>query len=385
MRSRRSQISPHSPLPFGASHVIYRPYGTTGKEVSLVGFGGMRFKQIEDRERCVEMVVAAAQSGINYFDTAPGYFGARGEEVFGEGFQELRRLGLPFYASTKTFKTSEKQVGREIEAQLRRLKLDAIDFYHVWCILTLGNWRDRVRKGVIQGFRKAKEEGLVRHVCVSSHLAGGDLAELLREELFEGVLFGYSAYNFSFRQAALQAVADRGIGCAVMNPLGGGLIPQNPRIFEFLKTRADQTVVEAGLHFLFAHPQISTVLVGFGELGEVREAVAAVDRFEGVAAAELERMKRNVGEAFRDLCTGCEYCDHCPEGVPVPKLMEAYNHKLLYGTAEAASRRLKMQWNLPPAAAEKCTKCGQCEDACTQHLPITERMRELASLSPVAA
>jgi len=362
--------------------MIYRDYGRTGKKVSLLGFGGMRFEDIDNRDRCVQMMVEAARAGVNYFDTAPGYFGGKGEVVFGEGFKELRRQGLPFFCSTKTSRASEKRIRGEVNAQLNRMKVDAIDFYHVWCVLSLESWKDREQKGAMGALRKLKEEGLIRHVCVSSHLPGEELGELLREGQFEGVLFGYSAYNAPFRQEAFAAIAERALGCAVMNPLGGGIIPENPEVFDFVRTRAGQTVVEGALHFLFGHSQISTVLVGFGKPAEIREAVAAVDRFAGAGLADVQGVKARRSEALKELCTGCRYCDHCPEGIPVPGLMDAYNHKVLYGTGEAAAKRLRTHWGLLPAEAAKCTGCGQCEEACTQHLPIAGRLRELAALTP---
>ena len=87
--------------------MIYRKYGNTGKELSILGFGGMRFQDVDDREECVRMMLDAAEGGVNYFDTAPGYMGTRSEQVFGEGFGEFKRRGLPFYSSTKTFKADE--------------------------------------------------------------------------------------------------------------------------------------------------------------------------------------------------------------------------------------------------------------------------------------
>jgi aryl-alcohol dehydrogenase-like predicted oxidoreductase len=75
--------------------MIYRPYGATGVEVSILGFGGMRFGAIDDREACVAMMVQAAEAGITYFDTAPGYFGGKSETVFGQGFREIAHRGLP--------------------------------------------------------------------------------------------------------------------------------------------------------------------------------------------------------------------------------------------------------------------------------------------------
>ena len=118
--------------------MIYREYGKTGKKVSLVGFGAMRFKEPNNRDRCVEMVVEAAKLGINYFDTAPGYFGTKSEEILGQGFKELKRLGLPFYSATKTSKAASSKIRGEIENQSRRLNLETIDFYHIWCVTKIG-------------------------------------------------------------------------------------------------------------------------------------------------------------------------------------------------------------------------------------------------------
>ena len=361
--------------------MIYRSHGKTGKELSIVGFGGMRFAEIDNRDRCVEMMLEAAKLGINYFDTAPAYFGTKSEEVFGEGFNELKRHKLPFYSSTKTFKASEKEIRTEIEHQLKRLNLDSIDFYHVWCITNLENWRQRKKQGVVEAFIKLKEEGLVHHLCVSSHLIGDQIKELLEEDLFEAVLFGYSAYNFSIRQIAFETITARDLGCVVMNPLGGGIIPENPETFAFIKTKEQQSVVEAALHFLFAHEKISTALVGFSTLSEIRTAVRAVDGYSDFPDSEMKRIKAAHSDAFQDLCTGCQYCDLCPEGIPVPKLMDAYNHKLLYGKNEKLVERLKWHWDLPPQEAAACVECGKCEEACTQHLPIMERLKEIASLA----
>jgi predicted aldo/keto reductase-like oxidoreductase len=360
--------------------MIYRDYGKTGKKVSVVGFGGMRFREIDRTDRCIEMMLEAARGGVNLFDTAPGYFGTRSEAVFGEAFAEFKRTNTPFYCSTKTSRADERSIRQEIEAQLKRLNIDAVDFYHVWCVNSLHQWHERTRKGVLDAFRKLKGDGLIRHICVSSHLVGDQIKELLMEGVFEGVLFGYSAYNFNIRYAAFQAIAKHNIGCVVMNPLGGGIIPENPERFDFIRTRRDETVLEAALHFIFAHKKITAALVGFGDKREVREALKAVDTYHEISADEMDRIKGRLSDSFEGLCTGCQYCDNCPEGIPIPKLMDAYNHKRLYGTNEAMLRRLRMHWDVSTGEAEKCTECGQCEEQCTQHLPIIERLAEIAAI-----
>lgn len=362
--------------------MIYRDYGTTGARVSALGFGGMRFEDIDNHQQCIDMMLEAARGGVNYFDTAPKYFGTKSEEVFGLGLAEMRRQNLPCYLATKTFASTEEKIRREVEAQLLRLNVDAIDFCHVWCITTLADWQKRQRNGVLTALTRLKEEGLIRHICVSSHLIGDEIRELLMEGVFEGVLFGYSGYNFQTRSKAFEAIRAHNLGCTIMNPLGGGIIPQHPQLFEFLKVHPEESVVEAAIAFLLAHREISTVLVGFGNQTHVQEALRAVERFDESRFDALEQIKARAGAGFEGLCTGCQYCDHCPEEIPIPKLMDAFNHRLLLGDDGEVMDRLKMHWGLSTDDAAKCIACGICEGLCTQHLPIIERLAQLAELEP---
>jgi len=362
--------------------MLYREYGQTGKKVSLLGFGGMRFAKIDDHDECVRVMTAAAEGGVNYFDTAPGYFEIKSETVFGKGFAELRRRGLPYYSATKTFASGPDEIRREIEAQLKRMNIPAIDFYHIWCITSLENWRSRKQNGILQTFRKLKEEGLIRHICVSSHLIKDEIKELLMEQnAFEGVLFGYSAYNFQTRQAAFDAIRRNKLGAVVMNPLGGGVIPQNPEKFGYL-CRGGESVVTAALRFLWDHPDITVTLVGFEDVAQVKEALAAMEGYKPRTEAELEAVKSHALSSIEGICTGCAYCDDCPQGIPIPKYMDAYNQKILNeeksGNDEIGNR-LRWHWNLERSAAGNCTACGQCENACTQHLNIIDRLKEIAT------
>jgi predicted aldo/keto reductase-like oxidoreductase len=360
--------------------MLYRRHGKTGKELSIIGFGGMRFKDINNTEGCVQMLIKTAELGINYFDTAPLYFGIKSEQVFGKAFKEFKKRNIPFFSSTKTFKSKEDEVRREIEAQLKRLNLDDIDFYHVWDIAHLEKWYERKKNGIIETLIKLKEEGLINHISVSSHLIGDQTKELLEENIFETILFGYSAYNFTTRQAAFDVIQKDDIGCVVMNPLGGGIIPDHPNKFDFIKIQKDQPIVEAALQFLFAHSRITTALIGFGSIEEIEDANQAVKNYSEISANKLISIKNSVHESFTDLCTGCQYCDNCPEEIPIPKYLDAFNFKLLYKEKKQVRDRLKCHWELPTDSAARWTECGWCEEECTQHLPIIERLREIANL-----
>ncbi|HRX15680.1 MAG TPA: aldo/keto reductase [Spirochaetota bacterium] len=360
--------------------MIYREYGSTGKMVSALGFGGMRFKDIKDIDTCASMMLTAARGGINYFDTAPKYFGTGSEEAFAKGLAAMRNENLPYYLSTKTDESHPDSIRREIEAQLKRLDVNHIDFYHIWCITSLDNWRERKKNGVLETFIKLKEEGLIKHICVSSHLIGDEIKELLMEEIFEGVLFGYSAYNFKTRQSAFDAITERRIGCVVMNPLGGGIIPGNPEIFRFLQTVPDETVVQAALRFLFAHQEITISLVGFETEEQVNEALAAANSPLQLSPDKLKQIKKNATVSLEGICTGCQYCDHCPVNIPIPKYMDAYNQKILTDSKTAITDRLFWHWSLKPEDAAACIECGRCEEECTQHLNIIERLKEISVL-----
>ena len=362
--------------------MIYRKYGNTGLDVSVIGFGGMRFPDQENVEQASTLVKAAYDAGINYFDTAIGY--GKSEELFGAAFKEMKktRAQKPFYVSSKTFAADESSVRKDLETSLTRMGLDYLDFYHVWCLISPQAWKERQAGGVLKAFEKIKAEGLVKHIVVSTHMSGDDSAAMFDDYPFDGVLLGYSAMNFSYRESAVAAAAAKKMGVVVMNPLGGGIIPQNPDRFGFVKTQKDETVVEGALRFLVNDPRISVVLVGLSTLDQLAQTVKAVDGFKPISPEAIGEIRTNVKAAFNEMCTGCQYCDGCPENIPIPKLMDAYNHYMISGNADDMVNRLKWHWSINPSDAywKKCVECGKCEGECTQHLSIIKRLKEMTTL-----
>jgi predicted aldo/keto reductase-like oxidoreductase len=163
-----------------------------------------------------------------------------------------------------------------------------------------------------------------------------------------------------------------------MNPLGGGIIPEHPELFGFIK-RPGESAVEAGLRFLWDHRDITVTLVGFRSESDVADALAAMDNYKPRTEAELAAVKENAGASFEGICTGCAYCDDCPQDIPIPRYMDAYNQKLLKPEGDGAMKeRLSMHWSISASDAGKCVACGQCEEACTQHIPIIERLKHIA-------
>lgn len=80
----------------------YVEYGKTGKMVSVVGYGGLRFDLEKSNQENADLVKYAYEKGINYFDTAPGYCDDRSEDIFGLAFRQMIKEGkTDFYVSTK--------------------------------------------------------------------------------------------------------------------------------------------------------------------------------------------------------------------------------------------------------------------------------------------
>ncbi|HBE03398.1 MAG: hypothetical protein A2096_10850 [Spirochaetes bacterium GWF1_41_5] len=95
----------------------------------------------------------------------------------------------------------------------------------------------------------------------------------------------------------------------------------------------------------------------------------------------MEAVKKKCSESLDQICTGCSYCDHCPMGIPVPKLMDAANYLKLYRNPEKVLDRLRFHWGFGRSAENiitRCNSCGKCENLCTQKLPIRRRLIELA-------
>ena len=358
----------------------YRAYGKTGKKISIIGFGGMRFANPEDIQANAEVVLHAYRKGINYFDTAPYYCKDKSEAIIGAAVRHMEPGR--FYVSTKCMERKGARLRASLERSLRRLSVERIDFFHIWCLVQPGELAKRIKGGAVKAALKAKDEGLIGHLVVSSHLSGADLKDVLATGLFEGVTLGYSAVNFPYRDEAVRAAGDRGLGVVTMNPLAGGLIPQNARRFRFLRGPDDPSVVAAALRFNVSHPAVTSALVGFTTKRHVDEAVAAVTGFRPHGRRRIQQLRKKILDRFEDFCTGCGYCLPCPKGIDVPRFMDAYNMRLLKGRdPKHILDRLKWHWELEAKAARACALCGQCEERCTQHLPIRERLKAIAALS----
>ncbi len=363
----------------------YTTYGKTGKRVSVVGFGGMRFDTSLPKEKNAELLHYANDAGINYFDTAPDYCKDQSEDIFGIA---LRNMPHEFYVSTKgmpmQFPTAAK-AKEGVKRSLDRLGVDKINFYHVWCLRKMDHYELAMKPGgQYEGLLQCQEEGLIDHIVCSTHQRGDEVAQVLAKDEFAGVLLGVNILNFPYRWDGVLAAQKHNCGVVAMNPLGGGAIPQHESEFSFLAQNGE-TSTEAALRFNIACPQITISLVGFTTREHIDMACRVADRAEPMTEAELDAIRDHIGSNLNEICTGCGYCKDCPQEIPVPGYMQYYNEKVMFGKTDAEMKKeldFQHNWGLlvgRKAEAADCIACGQCEEACTQHLPIIERLKEVAA------
>ena len=367
--------------------MIYSDYGKTGAKVSAVGFGGMRFDRSKSNEENAQLLLYARSKGINYFDTAPGYCGNKSEDIFGIALKQMAGSRDSYYVSTKgtpgDCDTADK-TRAAVEKSMKRLNVDKIDFYHVWCVIRVGQYELAMKKGgQYEGLVKCREEGLIGNIVISTHLPGLKIAEIIRKNEFEGVLLGVNILNFLYRWEAVRAAYEAGLGVVAMNPLSGGLIPQYERQLAFLAD-GDETPTEAALRFCINCPQITVTLVGFTTKEHIDTACKIADAAKTFTDEDIDRLRGHLSEKMNSLCTGCGNClKCCPQNIPVPNYMQVYNEKPLFGRSEKEMlQKVKgnHRWGLlvdRAADAGDCTECSACEQACTQHLNIIERLKEI--------
>ena len=317
----------------------YRYLGRSGIRVSALALGSwVTFHTQVNVDQAVEMMSAAYDAGVNFFDNAQAYAKGKSEEIMGEAFKRLGWRRASYLVSTKFFwgindgvneknTLNRKFLLEGIDGSLSRLGMDHVDliFCHrpdpatpieetVWAM------HDIINSG--KAFYWGTSEWSAMEI-----VAAIEIAE--RHHLHKPVMEQLQ-YNLFQRDRVeveyTRLFKDYGYGSTIFSPLASGLltgkylkgIPEGSRAtlknFDKLAEKAkEQTTVDKlkklgkiadelgvsmaqmSIAWILKNPNISSVILGASCLEQVQENLKATEAVEKLTPEVMEK----IGEAIK--------------------------------------------------------------------------------------
>jgi aryl-alcohol dehydrogenase-like predicted oxidoreductase len=214
--------------------ITFRPLGSSGLTVSVVGLGCNAFGTRIDEQQTQAVVDAALDAGITFFDTADSYGTGASEELLGRTLGKRRddvvvatKFGMDMSGANGPdwgARASRRYIRKAVEASLRRLGTDHIDLYQLHQLdlvtpleETLGAMTELVQEGKV---RYLGCSNFAAWEVVDAHwtAASGGL------ERFVTVQNEYSLYNRVAEDELIPACAHIGMSLLPYFPLAYGLL-----------------------------------------------------------------------------------------------------------------------------------------------------------------
>jgi aryl-alcohol dehydrogenase-like predicted oxidoreductase len=241
----------------------YRTFGKSGLTVSEVSFGAWGIGGVAygaaDRMESLNALARAEELGCNLVDTAMVY--GDSEVVLGEFLKGRRDKWL---ISTK-FSGQEAGLEATLEQQLRRLRVDAVDFYMV-------HWAPSPREhNLYEALYRVKKAGKARLVGVSLYTIT-DIRHVLSQTDIDGFMVAFSLLDPDPFLATLDAIRKSGIGILVRSSLKEGFLTGKYKRDAQFPDPSDQRhswtpeqiarTVDATERFRFLEQEVGSMMVG---------------------------------------------------------------------------------------------------------------------------
>ena len=264
-----------------------RKLGKSNLEVSAIGFGCMGLSSglgpAVDKQSGIDVLRAAVERGVTFFDTAEVYGPYTNEELVGEALAPFREdVVIATKFGFKIDPQTGKQVGLDsrpehikqvVDASLKRLKTEVIDLLYQHRVDDIVPIEDVA--GTVQDLIQA---GKVKHFGLSEAAA----QTIRRAHAVQPVTALQSEYSLWWRepeQESLSALEELGIGLVPFSPLGRGFL-------------TGQITHETE----FAPGDIRSILPRFGE--ENRKANRAVVELVGRIAKKKDATPAQIALAW---------------------------------------------------------------------------------------
>ena len=248
-----------------------------------------------------------------------------------------------------------------------------------------------VKYDVFHFVKAMKEKGLIKNAGISFH----DMPQLL-EEILEKYGDCLDFVQLQINYVDMDQANVQGRRCLevaekyhkpviVMEPCKGGTLVNVPEeAAKLMKAYApDKSIASWAFRFAASQTGVVRVLSGMNTIEQVDDNCGTFENFEPISDAEMEiieKVTEIINKNTAIACTACEYCTHdCPKKIAIPQYFAAYNS--IMRTSGSFSSQAVYYNNTAMAGhgkAGECIKCGKCEKACPQHLPIRAYLEKVA-------
>ena len=366
-----------------------------------LGFGLMRLPLLDpnndaavDVEEVKRMVDRFMAQGFTYFDTAIMYNGGVSQRVAKAALVD-RYPREAFTLATKlhsAYFNSLEDRDKVFNEQLEQTGAGYFDYYLIHGI-EAGNYPKYEQYDCFNWLLEKKRQGLVRHAGFSFH----DTPELLDKILtrypeleFVQLQINYLDWESEWIQSrkVYEMAVKHGKPVVVMEPVKGGTLAKLPAEAERLLKAADpaMSVPSWAIRFAASLDNVMMVLSGMSNVAQMEDNLSYMKDFTPLTPDEMAMMEKVAGIINARIaipCTGCSYCtEGCPQQIPIPKYFSLYNEDMREDLAEKGwTVNFTNYGNLSArfGKASDCVACGQCEGVCPQHLPIIERLKDVAA------
>ena len=369
--------------------MLYRKLGKTGEEVSILGFGCMRFQILDkdygkiNEEEAIKQLRYAIDNGVNYIDTAYPYHNGNSEIVVGKALLDSYREKVKLATKLPTWAiTCREDMDKYLNEQLEKLQTNYIDFYLIHSLNT-ARWENALKHGLFDFIEKSLADGRIKHIGFSFHDELPVFKEIIDAYDWEfcQIQYNFMDENYQAGTEGLEYAAQKGIGIVIMEPLRGGSLAKNiPDDIQQMWDSAKVKRSAAGwaLRFLWNRPDIGVVLSGMNEMSQIEENIkeASVAYPNSLSQEEvdlIDKVKNIYISRTAINCTKCRYCMPCPFGVNIPGVFNFYNNASMFQDKKFAKGQY-YTFVQEGSRAKDCKKCGKCEKVCPQNLPIREYM-----------
>ena len=357
------------------------------------GFGCMRLPMLPDGnvdiEQTKKMVDVFLENGFNYFDTAHGYLGKRSELAVKAALTSRypREKYILTDKLTGHFFNSEDEIRPLFEKQLEACGVDYFDFY----LMHAQNRENYEKFKKCRAYETAfelKKEGKVRHVGLSFH----DTADILDKILTEYPDIEAVQIQFNYLDYEDPAVESRkcydvcvkhGKPAIIMEPVKGGNLVNLPDDARDVIERSGISAANLAIRFAASPENVMMVLSGMSNMDQMTDNISFMKDFVPLSEKEIELTALVAGIMnAKNLipCTACRYCtDGCPMNISIPDLFACYNIKRHFKNNWNAEYYYENVYTVNNGKAGDCIECGQCEEACPQHLKIRDLLKDVSS------